>query len=115
VSRVAVEVDPFVLVAAERYALHRWLTAASELTANSIRDNAAVLANADEGAAGAIVYDVIALLKETDPDSTLGSREEWEANRRRWRETAEALLENIGMEPVRTTLRREFAAVTEES
>jgi hypothetical protein len=93
--RITVEIDPSLLVGAERYAIHRWLTAASELTASSILDNVDQLVT-DKGCAAAIVYDIIDLLKDRDPpDLQFGSIGEYVANRERWKRVAEAILARI--------------------
>lgn len=107
-SRIAVEIDPSLMVGATRYAIRRWLTSASELAASSIKDNAEQLAT-DPGCAGAVVREVIDLLNEDwSGTHTIGTREEWEANRARWREVAEAILAHID-ERYRVRLEHELA------
>lgn len=108
--RVNVDIDPIVLVAAERYALRRWLTAASELVASSILDNVAAL-DRDQGAQSAIVNDVIDMLKEAWVDGTrIGSQAEWDANHARWRKVAEAIIARMPDGPQRMLLTSNLAA-----
>jgi predicted trehalose synthase len=87
---VTERIDPAVFVAAERYAINRWLTGMSETVAAAIEAHADLIRR-DAGCAGAIVDDVHHLLRQTEPDSSFGTREEWEANRARWARVAKAL------------------------
>lgn len=105
---VTVSVDPVVLVGATRYAIRRWLTSAGEMTASSIKANVEQLAT-DAGCASAVVREVIDLLNEDwSSTHTIGTREEWDANRARWREVAEAVLPHLD-ERYRTRLEHELA------
>lgn len=107
-SRITVEVHPSVLVDATRYAIRRWLTSASELCAASVMDSAEQLAT-DAGCASAVVREVIDLLNDDwSGTHSFGTREEWEANRVRWRAVAEAILPHID-ERYRTRLEHELA------
>jgi hypothetical protein len=76
-------IDPFVFVMAERYAIRRYLTSAAETAAAEIELHADTIKR-DAGATSAIINDVDDLLKETEPDHSLASKQEWQDNRDRW-------------------------------
>jgi hypothetical protein len=82
-------VDPFVFVAAVRYAIDRTLTSASETIATQVYVHAAAIAR-HPGARGAILNDIDEWLERAEPESLHGTGE-FEALRRRWEETRREL------------------------
>jgi hypothetical protein len=71
-------VDPFVFVAATRYAIRRWLTDASELVARQVFLHADAI-RLERGAASAIAREVDDFLREGFPeDQRIGTRGEWD-------------------------------------
>lgn len=84
------DVNPFVFVAATRYAIRRTTTAASEIVANQVELHAAAVA-ADAGAAAAIVREVDAFVSMVDVRDSGLSVLELRAIKLRWQRAAEAV------------------------
>jgi hypothetical protein len=84
------EVDPFVFVAATRYAIPRWLTAASEIVAGQVEAHADVIRQ-DAGARSAILTEIGEFLGRDEPDLADSERGEWLTAHRRWSSAAVVL------------------------
>jgi hypothetical protein len=80
----AAPLDPFVFVAATRYAIHRTFTSASETIAGQVEAHADLI-RTEPGAAGAIRREIDDFLDSdpSEPPKMMGLGE-WQAIRQRW-------------------------------
>lgn len=82
-------VDPFVFVAATRYAIRRYFTDASFLISGQVMTHAATI-KTNPGAVSAILREIGDFIAEAKPMAGT-TPEEYRAIQDRWRETAEKL------------------------
>lgn len=91
-AAVTTRIDPFVFVAATRYAIHRTLTTASELLAAQVHEHADLI-TADPGAASAIIREIEDWLGAVKPDALHGP-DEIPALRASWARARAALADH---------------------